>query len=241
MKNLLCIVGTTGSGKDTLSRKLEKKYGLRSVVSFTTRPIRENEQHGREHYFISDEAMDSIMDTQTVVAATEINGCRYCSTIEELKKSDIYCIDPDGIRYLRNKVNPDEINLIVVYVLTKRTVRRQRIASSGRGKDALEMFEKRSASEEPQFTEFLVEEGYDYIVDNNNTPESAMQQLDAIVEKHLLQEYSFHVSVEPAGNMITVKAANVEKAENLAESYVNDRLNELGLNCTDITLRLAEN
>ena len=49
MKKLFCIIGETARGKDTLAKILENDYGLRQVVSYTTRPIRPGEKDGREN------------------------------------------------------------------------------------------------------------------------------------------------------------------------------------------------
>ena len=62
MKKLFCILGETSRGKDTFARILENDYGLRQVVSCTTRPMRLGEQEGREHYFISEEQFYDIID-----------------------------------------------------------------------------------------------------------------------------------------------------------------------------------
>ena len=39
-KKLICIIGRTGSGKDTVAKWLQKEKKLKPVVSYTTRPIR---------------------------------------------------------------------------------------------------------------------------------------------------------------------------------------------------------
>jgi guanylate kinase len=50
-------MGKSASGKDTIFQKLkeEKGLGLRVIVPYTTRPIREGEEEGREYYFLSRE------------------------------------------------------------------------------------------------------------------------------------------------------------------------------------------
>ena len=51
-KTLFCIAGETCSGKDTLVSELIKKNPdvLKAVCSYTTRPKRDNETEGKEHY-----------------------------------------------------------------------------------------------------------------------------------------------------------------------------------------------
>lgn len=55
MSVLYLVMGKSASGKDTIFQKLkeEKTLGLKTIVPYTTRPMREGEQEGREYYFLS--------------------------------------------------------------------------------------------------------------------------------------------------------------------------------------------
>lgn len=55
MHKLFCLMGKSASGKDTIYRLLlqDKSLGLHRVIPYTTRPIREGEEDGREYYFVS--------------------------------------------------------------------------------------------------------------------------------------------------------------------------------------------
>ncbi|MBR2122780.1 MAG: guanylate kinase [Lachnospiraceae bacterium] len=56
--HIFCIMGKSGSGKDSIYRVLiqDESLGLNTVVTYTTRPRREKEQDGREYHFCTDEA-----------------------------------------------------------------------------------------------------------------------------------------------------------------------------------------
>lgn len=57
MGKLICLMGKSSSGKDTIYKRLMADPGLalRPIVPYTTRPIRAGEQEGTE-YFFTDEA-----------------------------------------------------------------------------------------------------------------------------------------------------------------------------------------
>lgn len=57
MGKIFCLMGKSSTGKDTIYKKLLKNKNLRlkPVVPYTTRPIREGEQEGREYCFINEE------------------------------------------------------------------------------------------------------------------------------------------------------------------------------------------
>ena len=60
MHKLFCLMGKSASGKDTIFRSLllDESLGLHRVIPYTTRPIREGEENGREYYFVSPEQFE---------------------------------------------------------------------------------------------------------------------------------------------------------------------------------------
>lgn len=57
MGKMICLMGKSSSGKDTIYKHLmeDPRLSLRPIVPYTTRPIRAGEQNGVE-YFFTDEA-----------------------------------------------------------------------------------------------------------------------------------------------------------------------------------------
>lgn len=57
MGKIVYIMGKSSTGKDTIFKELLRKstYSYKTIVSYTTRPIREGEKEGHE-YFFTDEA-----------------------------------------------------------------------------------------------------------------------------------------------------------------------------------------
>ncbi len=54
MGRIYCLMGKSSSGKDTLYKEiLERCPALKTVVLYTTRPIREGERNGVEYYFVT--------------------------------------------------------------------------------------------------------------------------------------------------------------------------------------------
>lgn len=184
-KKLICIIGRTGSGKDTVAKWLQKEKKLKPVVSYTTRPKRENETDGVEHYFISEDEFTELMNTKEIAAYTKIEdpskgvkGYECCATTEEVLNSDIYLIDPIGLKRLKDWLADKDITLIELYISVPEEIRRQRIIDSGRGEKALEEFEIRNANEDLQFREYeeenndfsygTVNDGIHYWISNND-------------------------------------------------------------------------
>lgn len=57
MNKLICLMGKSCSGKDTIYKKLlaDNDLGLSVMVPYTTRPIRQNEHSGIEYNFVTEE------------------------------------------------------------------------------------------------------------------------------------------------------------------------------------------
>lgn len=53
MGKIFCIMGKSATGKDTIYKRLlqNSELGLKRIVSYTTRPIREGEKEGEEYHF----------------------------------------------------------------------------------------------------------------------------------------------------------------------------------------------
>lgn len=160
---VLCIMGKTASGKDTLANKLCERTGLRPVISYTTRERRTNE--GNTHIFISDKEYQELEDSGQIATFTQIGQYRYCCTIDQLYESDVYVIDPIGIQNLR-KLNLPNLRLVTVYINTPDDVRKER-ALSKRGDDRF-AFMKRDMAERDQFRTMLKNADFDYSISNIN-------------------------------------------------------------------------
>lgn len=60
--NLMVILGCSASGKDTIMNRLIKEFDVKPVISYTTRPIRDCEQNGREYHFVTEKEFKRMED-----------------------------------------------------------------------------------------------------------------------------------------------------------------------------------
>ena len=158
---LLCLMGRTASGKDTLAKKLCERVGLRQVISYTTRERRRNE--GDTHIFISDAEYQAMEDSGQIAAFTQIGQYKYCCTVDQLYQNDVYVIDPLGVQHLRALALP-HLRLVTIYVNTPDDIRKNR-ALNKRGDDRL-VFMQRDVAEREQFRAMLRNADFDYAISN---------------------------------------------------------------------------
>lgn len=194
-KTLFCIVGETASGKDSIIKEVKKQFKmknnreLKEVVSYTTRPIRENETDGVEHYFISEEEFHKLKNDREddIIAYTKITnndyGYEYMALREDVENADIYIIDPNGIKYLKEKSNLN-VNIRVIYIYTSFDVREKRAEESR--SDFEKEFYKRVEKEKEQFEEFKNNKAYDYIIMNDFDFILSCRKLESIISKYYI-------------------------------------------------------
>ena len=66
---IFCIMGKSASGKDTIYEKLlqDTQLSLKKIIMYTTRPIRDQEQEGREYHFCTDEEHEALRQAGKII------------------------------------------------------------------------------------------------------------------------------------------------------------------------------
>lgn len=100
MGKIICLMGKSSSGKDTIFRELlqEGTLGLRTIVPYTTRPIRTGETDGVDYHFTKEEGFQNLLEEGKIIeerAYNTVHGLwRYFTVADdsiELDRYD-YCV-----------------------------------------------------------------------------------------------------------------------------------------------------
>ena len=75
MGKIYCICGKSSSGKDTVYKRLlaDESLKLNQLVTYTTRPIREGEENGREYFFIDEAKAIKLHEEGKIVESRAYN------------------------------------------------------------------------------------------------------------------------------------------------------------------------
>ena len=121
---VIAIIGKAGSGKDTLMKSILKwEPNIHEIVSFTSRPIRENEIDGVNYHFITPIEFRKRINDKQIFEYTVYNEDWYYGTGIESYKEDcinIGVFNPDGVRQLL--LNP-QVEVTVFYTQANGKVR----------------------------------------------------------------------------------------------------------------------
>lgn len=100
MGKIYYMMGKSASGKDSLYKEVMKALPeLRTVIPYTTRPVREGEQDGVEYFFVSDEILDAYEQQGRIIeqrAYHTVHGIWRYATVDDgqidLKQADYLMI-----------------------------------------------------------------------------------------------------------------------------------------------------
>lgn len=75
MGKIFCLMGKSSTGKDTIFKRLteNKELNLKTIVSYTTRPIRDGEEEGKEYFFVGEERLKELEDAGKVIELRAYN------------------------------------------------------------------------------------------------------------------------------------------------------------------------
>ena len=140
MGKIVCIMGKSASGKDTVYQALLKtnKHNLKKVIPYTTRPIRTGEQNGREYYFCTNEEAEKMSQDGKIIELrgyNTVNGLWQYFTADDGQISldtDNYLIVGTLESYLKMKEYFGDENLLPVYIQLDDGERLQRALSRER-------------------------------------------------------------------------------------------------------------
>lgn len=89
MGKIVCLMGKSSSGKDTIYKKLleHKELGLKKIVPYTTRPIRAGEQDCVEYHFTDEAGYQELLREEKIIEAREYHTCngiwRYFTVVDK--------------------------------------------------------------------------------------------------------------------------------------------------------------
>ncbi len=77
MGKIVCLMGKSSTGKDTIYKELLKRKNIvfRTVVPYTTRPIRAGEQEGVEYHFTDEEGFQALKAQGKIIEDRAYNTC----------------------------------------------------------------------------------------------------------------------------------------------------------------------
>lgn len=158
MSKRIILVGKAASGKDFLRKKFEDR-GFKYAISYTTRPPREGEVHGKDYFFMTRANAQDMIDTGQFYEWVAFNNWIYGTTIDQFEKDDVFIMTPTGLAHLSDDARKESL---VIFFDIDEEIRRQRMISRNMPGDSVE---RRLEADRKDFENFT---NYDIKITNHD-------------------------------------------------------------------------
>ena len=163
MGKIYCLFGKSSSGKDTLFKMLLKKeeLGLKTIIPYTTRPIRAGETEGVEYHFVTEQEAEALAQAGKIIeqrAYHTVHGIWKYFTVDDaqlaLEKNNYLMIGTlESYVRIRNYFGHDK--LIPIYIAVEDGMRLARALERERKQQTPKYAElcRRFLADEADFSE----------------------------------------------------------------------------------------
>ena len=113
---IIVLLGASGSGKSTIESELSTHHGFEKIVSYTTRKPRENEENGKDYYFVDNDTFKEILNRDLFAEYDEYSQNRLYGTLKSdyVDGNKVVVLTPNGLRQLKKNCPNDNIFTILV-------------------------------------------------------------------------------------------------------------------------------
>lgn len=163
MNKIIVLVGESASGKTEIEKGLERIYGIKPLISHTSRPARVGEVDGTHYHFVSDDVIRKLIDNGETVEHTtyEVDGQTwfYALSRQEVNKAlehklTVVTINPRGIEQMLDDGEFNK-NIVVTYLKASEPVRASRyFAREDKCEGTLSRWEQRTIQDLEDFDRF---------------------------------------------------------------------------------------
>ena len=187
MYNIICLIGKSGSGKDTIIQKLRADLKIPIAISFTSRPMRSKEIQDLTYHFVSDNYFEENKEKfieQRLYKVINQDGTkgiwRYGLTEESFEEgTNLVIVDVNGYKALRKFFGRN--NVLPFFIHCSDATRLNRILLRGDGSNKLEVM-RRFEADEKDFKEFIESRNY-YKICNVHGIDSAVEEIEGVLKR----------------------------------------------------------
>lgn len=161
---MLALCGKSATGKNFLLNELINQ-GMKRVVTYTTRPMRDGEEDRVDYYFIPDWLfarlrLDNYFAETTKYHVANGSEWRYGSALCDYTNNNdsVIILNPDGVKQIREQ----NIPVVVVLLDASKEVRMQRLKQRGDDEDEVK---RRLEADDKDFADIALIADYVFFTD----------------------------------------------------------------------------
>lgn len=192
MNKIFCIMGKSSSGKDTIYNLIKNQFefeNLLSVVTYSTRPMRDGEIQDETYHFISMDKMNELEKNGELIERRDYNTVNgiwsYATGISCFKHNNNHLIITTPIAYkeMQDKIN--DFELIPIYIEVNDYIRLTRALNREKMNENENYAEvcRRFLSDADDFSEEILEKLK--ITNRFNNDENCLKEVESFIKQNI--------------------------------------------------------
>ncbi len=125
---MIVLAGASASGKTEVAKQLYDFFGIKKVITTTTREKRVGEKDGVDYHFVDKETFLRMIYDDKFIEYTEFNNNYYGSTKDGIDLHTSVVIDPEGLKSYMALNDP---SIITFFLMSTEEVRFERMMLRG--------------------------------------------------------------------------------------------------------------
>lgn len=175
---MLIMTGASASGKTEIAKILIQKHGFQKMITYTTRPMWDNEKNGLDYHFITIEDFIEKTKQNFFIETTVYNNHYYGTAFQDAAADKVLIVDTFGANELFERLGT---KAVFFYLESKAEIRKERMIMRG---DRLGDIKKRLENDAIFFQQKNMVH-IDYIIDTNTAGlDELASKINLIYQSH---------------------------------------------------------
>lgn len=113
---IIVLLGASGSGKSTIEHELSTHHGFEKIISYTTRQPRDNEENGKDYWFVDNDTFEEVLKRDLFAEHDEYSQNRLYGTLKSdyVDGNKVVVLTPNGLRQLKKNCPNEDILTVLV-------------------------------------------------------------------------------------------------------------------------------
>lgn len=125
---MIVITGPSASGKTATCLYLQKHFGIRKVITHTTREMRAGEKNDVDYHFVTDDVFDRMVENDEFVEHVIYNGNQYGTSRKEVRIDKCMAVELGGAKTYHSFNDP---KIVIFFMNLDEDTCRQRMLNRG--------------------------------------------------------------------------------------------------------------
>lgn len=176
---MLILTGASACGKTEIAKLMISKFGLKKLVTYTTRTMRAGEVNDVDYHFVSKSEFLNKKENNEFLETTFYNDNYYGTAFKDASNDKVVILDPMGANNFYKKLGKNIVQFVLV---SSKEIRAKRMRYRG---DKEKDIRRRLVNDEKWFTKDAIMH-VDYIIDTElKTLNELSDEIYSLYESHL--------------------------------------------------------